>query len=167
MAFVKTTSQQVYENVQQNILMAWHTVHDEYNFIIDEYLIEGITKKLAEMGAVKSVFDRIGTGWINYVFDVEFDTKTYSFSPKNSLNVYALAGSKTEAKVLRALRSQKVSYDVVELSVDEFKDFKPYVSYDVNGAFVKLSISSLNKTITSKYPISTESIEKYINSTKV
>lgn len=167
MAFIKTNRTEVYEDIQQNILMVWHSVHDEVDVCLDRHLLEGIAKRLSHIGASKEVFDRIGTGWIDYTFDIEYN-EDGSFLPKNSLNIYRYPLNKTEAKAIKSCNEsyKLLNHETVKIEVEKFEDFKPFVKYDLNGKYVNLFIKSKDKEITSKYPISEESINQFLNERK-
>ena len=160
MAFIKSNGlDSILRNIQQNIFMPFHTVHDEVDLIVDSNLVEGIAKRASELGAVKHVMDKIGTGYIDFVYDIEFDPDG-SWLPKTSLPIYAMPSCEDEARALEQCQASEVEPEHITLNIDNIKDFTANVEYDpIDGAIVTLV--SPAKTITSRKLVSKIYIDKF------
>lgn len=160
MAFIKSKGlDSILRNIQQNIFMPFHTVHDEVDLIVDSNLVEGIAKRASELGAVKHVMDKIGTGYIDFVYDIEYDPDG-SWLPKTSLPVYSMPSCEDEADALARCQATEVEPEHITLNIDNIKDFTENVEYDpIDGAVVTLV--SPAKTITSRKLVSKSYIDKF------
>lgn len=163
MAWEQTTKQDLLENIQQNLIMPFHTVHDEIDIMIPNYLAEGVTAKLAYIATCKDVVDRLGSGYINYLADCEMDRKNFSWIPRgaDSLNPYAMPHNRQEKYAKDAMVEATIKPEVVEVKTDmPIKDFRQSIKYDSKGVYVKLITPS--KEVVSSKPISKESLKPYI-----
>lgn len=166
MAFVKSKGLDwILRNIQQNVYVPFHTVHDEVDVIMDSNLIEGLAKRSSEIGAMKKVFDKIGTGFIDFVYDIEF-SKDGSWIPSDSLPIYNLPCSKDEDLAIQRCKETSIEPETITLELDNLKEFKKGIEYDpINGVIVCLKTPQ--KTITSKNLISRSYVEKFMNNDKI
>lgn len=164
-----TTTQEVYDNLQQNILIPFHTIHDEIDTIMSAHLLPAISKRITEIGAVKKVFDKIGTGYIDYKFDVEYSSKN-SFIPDSSLPAYTQPSSETEyihRKEFLASEKQLDNHTPhTKIKLPEhlsIKDIRPYIDYQTayknpTTLIVEYTKNNTQKEQQAKALVNTESI---------
>lgn len=165
MAWQKTSTQEMLENIQQNFIMPFHTVHDEIDLIIPNYIAEGVTTRIAYLASCRDIIDSFGSGYINYLADCEMDRKNYSWIPrgKDSLNPYAMPHSRHEKQAYEAMTQAAIEPRVVEFETTmSIADFRSSITYDPHGVFVRLKTPT--KEVLSTKPIGVDSLRKYIPS---
>lgn len=163
MAFYPTTTEETLENLQQNLVMPFHTVHDEIDIIIPNHIAEGVTQRIAYIAACKDVMDKIGSGYVNYLADCEMDRKNFSWIPRqqDSLNPYTMPHSRHEKQAKDAMDNAHITPKIVDITTDlSIADFRSKIKYDPNGVFVNLKTPT--KTVLSTRPISIESLKPFI-----
>lgn len=161
--WLQTDKQEVLENLQQNLIMPFHTIHDEIDIIIPNYLSEGLTTRIAYISACKDIIDKFGCGYINYLADCETDKTEHSWIPKgkDSMNPYATPHSRIEKLAKEAMENARVELEIVEIKTDlSIKEFRQRIQYDSKGVYVKLITPT--KTIISTKPISKESLKPFL-----
>lgn len=163
MAFVKAKHPSIegyLRNLQQNVFVPFHTVHDEIDYIIDSNLLPGIMKRLSEFVACKKIFDIIGPGFIDYLADCEFDKENNSWIPSGSYDIYKCPRSIGEAEAIERYkqsedslkaafegveRQEKVEETVIELTMEakDKSEFIRLVPKDDSGVLVVLNIKGV------------------------
>lgn len=163
MSWQKTTTKETLENLQQNIVMPFHTVHDEIDLIIPNHLAEAVTTRIAYIATCKDIVDKFGSGYINYLADCEMDRKNFSWIPrgKDSLNPYSMPHSRHEKQAKDRMEQAHIKPKVIEIETDlTIAEFRSKIKYDPNGVFVKLKTPT--KEVTSSRPIDMESLKPFI-----
>jgi len=94
------------KSVQQDMVVLVNTVHDEIDYLIDGKLLKPILKKVSNISTLKKTINKLGLPYLNFLFDIEFD-KYNSWTSKEALNVYEVAGSKYELEAMNKLKSIK------------------------------------------------------------
>lgn len=162
MAWQPITEQEALENIQQNLIMPFHTVHDEIDILIPNHLAEGVTARLAYISTCKDLVDRFGSGYINYLADCETDRTTHSWIPKgtDSINPYSMPHSRREKKAKDAMEASRVEPQIVTIKTGKsVKEFRDSIKYDSAGVYVRLITP--NKELISSKPIALESLKQY------
>ena len=159
MPFIPTTEKEVLANLQYDLLVPFHTIHDEVDFVVSDFLLEPLINKVAKMSAVKDVFDIIGVSSVNFLADCEFDNENGSFLPLNSFDPYSTPSSEREANAKDLMKSTEIKRDIIKIETDNIATFKEIMERDINGVFVQFILP--NKTIMTPYPVSLACIEKY------
>lgn len=116
-------------DLQQNVFMPIHTVHDEIDYIMDDYILSGLMKRLSEKAACKNVFDKLGTGFVDYLCDCEFDRRGLSWLPSDNFPIYQCPSCETESIAIKrweSVKGRKSEVETLELevSMDKAKTFK-------------------------------------------
>lgn len=116
-------------DLQQNVFMPIHTVHDEIDYIMDDYILSGLMKRLSELAACKNVFDKLGTGFVDYLCDCEFDRKGLSWLPSDNFPIYQCPSCDSESEAMKrwnSVKDRKNEIETLELevSMDKAKTFK-------------------------------------------
>lgn len=151
--FVKTSKDEVLRDLQQNMLIPFHTIHDEIDLIVDSNLAYGIMSNCAMLASAKDIWDILGTGYIDYIFDVEYD-KDGSWTPNSSFDIYTDTHSDTETQFKSQYESVKdIQVPVLSVEVDDFKSFIPYAKIPESfsdAVIVKLTDSQGNVKTSNK-----------------
>lgn len=149
------------DDLQQNLLILFHTIHDEIDIIVDSNLHKGISKRLTEIGAAKKIFDRIGIPYINYLYDVEPNSDG-SFIPnkKDVVNINYTQSNELEYKAYNRLKETTPNIETITIEADSIKPVKEVVQYAYNG--VKLIIKTPKKEILVPKLVDKKSIEQFI-----
>lgn len=163
MSWQPTTEKDVLSNIQQNLLIPFHTIHDECDYVISEFMLEPLINRVAKLSARKDIFDKIGTGTIDYTMDCEFDREGGTFLPKDSFDPYKTPSSEREHLAYKAMKASEVTAPKITIEADSIKDFKPFIEYDNDGLFVTVKLSD-GREVESKRPISKKSIDNYLKS---
>lgn len=160
MPFVKNNTENTLRDMQQSIINIIHTVHDEVDVVMSEHLLYGISKRLAEIGSVKSIFDRIGIPYINYLFDVETNSNgSWIPNKKDEINIYREPSCEKEYEALKSLTALKPKVELAEVELDSL-EIKRDVKYTING--VVLKVITPKRIFYAPRLVDKKSIEKYI-----
>lgn len=131
-------------DLQQNILAMFHTIHDEIDFIVDSNLHKGIAKRVAEIGAVKNVFDKIGVPYINYLYDVEPNSDGSFIPNKNDVVILKdVPSCESEFLAMQETKESEPEIETITLELDSIKEIKQVIKYSVKG--IRLVIDTPSK----------------------
>lgn len=152
---------EILSDLQQNILILFHTIHDEIDIVVDSYLHKGICKRLTEIGAVKSVFDKIGIPYINYLFDVEPNSDG-SFIPNKKDTVDILYTQSTEQEYIayNKLKESIPTIETITLNLPDIIELKKEISYSPTG--IKLIVNTPKKQYIVPKLVNKQSIKRFI-----
>ena len=95
-------------NIQQDLLIPFLTVHDEYDALIDKKLFKPLVKKAVEIGSCKFLIDKVGLPYLNFLFDCEYDPWN-TWSAYKSTDVYTIPQSKEEHYWFRVWKQEEGS----------------------------------------------------------
>lgn len=148
-------------DLQQNMLILFHTIHDEIDIIVDSNLHRGISKRLTEIGAAKNLFDKIGIPYINYLYDVEPNSDG-SFIPnkKDVVNINYTQGNDLEYKAYKELKETTPDIETITIEAESTKDIKEVIKYSYNG--IRLLVKTPKKTHIVPRLVDKQSIKDFI-----
>jgi len=92
------------KSVQQDMLVFVNTVHDEVDYMVDNYLLKSLLKKLAEISTLKKTINKLGIPYLNFLFDIEYD-KYNSWTSKTALDVYQVTRNEDELDSFKKYQS--------------------------------------------------------------
>lgn len=70
------------QEVNQDMVIMVNTVHDELNLGVDKFQLKPLLKKIVTLGTAKTIQDKMGMPYMNFLYDVEF-SKTGEFTGEN------------------------------------------------------------------------------------
>ena len=94
------------KSVQQDMLVFVNTVHDEIDYMVDNYLLKALLKKLSEISTLKKTINKLGIPYLNFLFDIEYD-KYGSWTSKTALDIYQVTRNKKELEAFKKYQSIK------------------------------------------------------------
>lgn len=115
------------KSIQQDMLVFVNTVHDEIDYLVDNYLLKSLLKKLAEVSTLKKTINKLGIPYLNFLFDIEYD-KYNSWTSSTALDIYQVARNQAEYNSFKKYQSIKENnedevikdeIDIEEIILDE------------------------------------------------
>ena len=161
------------QEVNQDMVLNVNTVHDEVNLGVDKFQLRPLLKKIVSLGTAKSIFDKFGMPYMNFLYDVEF-SYTGEFTGEGyegveNFSVYEtplhseehLARKKFD-KAIESLKGEKQNIEHITIDIGLFekrqlgtkikdyhikdKDFKTAISLTVTTGGKKYKYDNLLNT---------------------
>jgi len=79
------TLEEYKRNIHQSYLATFLVIHDEFDFLVDRFLLEPLSAKVADLLEQREIFNRLGYKFVRFKFDIEYDDDG-SFVPSKTLN---------------------------------------------------------------------------------
>jgi hypothetical protein len=108
MPFIKPTREKPEDylrDVAQPMLIPCTTVHDEIDYLVDNFLLEPIMKQVAEISSVKAMIDKLGFPFINFLYDIEYG-KHGCWAPNFKFNDFLYPKTREEAKARKLWKKE-------------------------------------------------------------
>lgn len=112
------------KSVQQDMVVFVNTVHDEIDYIVDDYLLKPLLKKVTEISTLKKTINKLGIPYLNFLFDIEYD-KYNSWTSSTALDIYQVTRNQDELNSFRkyqsikeTIKQEEEEYDVEEIILD-------------------------------------------------
>ena len=158
--FIKSSKDEILRDLQQNMIIPFHTIHDEIDIIVDSNILEGVAKRISQLGAIKSTMDKVGTNTIDFAFDLEYND-TGDFLPKKSFSAHNLPINQQERDALDFLIETPSQVEHIQIT-GNLQEFKKTLRYDTNGVVVTITTPD-NKQITGSQLINKDSVLEFNN----
>lgn len=104
----KTNTNKILANLQQNIIVPYHTMHDEIDCVVSARLVKPISTKLAYIAnAKRQVESNAKCGYVNFLFDCEYNEANQSWIPAQSVNPYLYPKTHSEHKAFMKMQQSE------------------------------------------------------------
>ena len=81
--------------LHQNYLATFLVIHDEFDLLVDRFMVDALSAKIADILENRKIFGKLGYSFVRFKFDVEYD-EWGSFTPQKTLNAIEYALKKYE-----------------------------------------------------------------------
>jgi len=158
------------KSIQQDMLVFVNTVHDEIDYLVDNYLLKALLKKLSEISTLKKTINKLGVPYLNFLFDIEYD-KYGSWTSKTALDVYQVTRNQEELDALKKYQSIKegIKEDepekVEEIILDniDIDELLKEINSSVLAGDVRLGIKVNGEVMFYKNLVSKELITRFLD----
>lgn len=135
------------KSIQQDMIVFINTVHDEIDYLVDDYLLKALLKKLTEISTLKKTINKLGIPYLNFLFDIEYD-KYNSWTSSTALDIYRVTRNQAEYDSLKKYQAIKEGKEdeVIKEDIDEIEEIEEII-LDEDSVDIEKLVEAIDSSV--------------------